>query len=160
MRRIVGAIVLGAGLGLAANQLSAQAPAHGEDWPDWAYGYLEPLSPDSVLAPPCPLDANPRACRPPTENTDDRTVKHSLPDTTATFTEYEANYGYGPADWYPGDHPPMPDIVAKGTESVGVRACALCHYPNGQGKMENAHVSGLPAEYILQQLELFETGER
>jgi cytochrome c553 len=54
----------------------------------------------------------------------------------------------------------MPDIVANGKESAGVRACSLCHYPNGQGKMENAHVAGLPAEYILQQLEAFENGDR
>jgi cytochrome c553 len=54
----------------------------------------------------------------------------------------------------------MPDIVARGDESEGLQACALCHYPNGQGKMENGHVSGLSATYILQQLEAFENGTR
>ncbi len=54
----------------------------------------------------------------------------------------------------------MPDIVAHGAEDRGIRACSLCHYPNGQGKMENAHVAGLPAEYILQQLDAFEKGDR
>ena len=59
-----------------------------------------------------------------------------------------------------GDHPEMPNIVAPGKESAGIRACSLCHYPNGHGKMENAHVAGLPAEYILQQFDAFERGDR
>ncbi len=43
---------------------------------------------------------------------------------------------------------------------LGIRPCALCHLPNGQGKTENGHVAGLPANYILQQLELFKNGDR
>ena len=54
----------------------------------------------------------------------------------------------------------MPDIVARGKQADGVRACALCHYPNGQGKMENGGVAGLPAAYILQQLADFKSGAR
>jgi cytochrome c553 len=87
-------------------------------------------------------------------------IQRSLPGAAATFTRNEAYANYGPADWYPGDHPPMPDVVARGNESEGIRACALCHYPNGQGKMENGHVAGLPAEYILQQLAAFADGTR
>jgi cytochrome c553 len=90
----------------------------------------------------------------------DDAIKRTLPGTTASFTRNEASFGYGPADWYPGDHPPMPDVVAHGKESAGVRACALCHYPNGQGKMENAHLAGLPMAYFLRQLEAFENGDR
>jgi cytochrome c553 len=52
----------------------------------------------------------------------------------------------------------MPDIVAKGRTDV--RACALCHYPNGQGRPENGPVSGLPAAYIIQQLVDFQNGTR
>jgi cytochrome c553 len=87
-------------------------------------------------------------------------IKRSLPDTDRTFTRNEAYFDYGPADWYPGDHPPMPDVVAHGKQSEGLRACALCHYPNGQGKMENGHVAGLTEGYILQQLAAFESGTR
>jgi cytochrome c553 len=84
----------------------------------------------------------------------------SCPVRPAKFTRNEAYFDYGPADWYPGDHPPMPDIVAQGRQSAGVRACALCHFPNGQGKMENGGVAGLPASYILDQLKKFKNGER
>jgi cytochrome c553 len=87
-------------------------------------------------------------------------VRRTLPDTPLTFTRNEVFFDFGPADWYPGDHPAMPAIVAKGKQADGSRACALCHYPNGQGKMENGHVSGLPAAYILQQLVAFKTGAR
>ncbi|MEE8542565.1 MAG: c-type cytochrome [Gammaproteobacteria bacterium] len=162
MKRIIGLIMLAlvgiatSGGGPGAQPAQQQAP----DWPDWAYGFLTPLAEGDLVAPPCPLTANPRSCRHPSTAVPDDGIKRTLPDTTASFTRNEAGFGYGPADWYPGDHPPMPDIVAYGNESTGVRACSLCHYPNGQGKMENAHVSGLPAAYILQQLDAFETGDR
>ena len=35
------------------------------------------------------------------------------------------------------------DRVANGKQPQ-VRACALCHYPNGKGRPENAGVTGLP----------------
>ena len=105
--------------------------------PDWAYGIrLEPQ-------PPRPED--------------DGTV-FSLPDTDQTFTATQIR-GRPIADWYPGDHPiPMPDIVANGrTEEEGpeVLRCALCHYPNGQGRPENASVAGLPVSYFIQQMDDF-----
>jgi len=162
MKRYLQLMILGLA-GIAAPgggpgaQPSRQQPP---DWPDWAYGYLAPLADDDRLALPCPLTAKPLDCRQPGTPVPDDGIKHTLPDTTATFTRNEASFGYGPADWYPGDHPPMPDIVAYGNESAGIRACALCHYPNGQGKMENAHLAGLPAAYILTQLDLFESGDR
>ena len=125
--------------------------------PPWAYGFtsggLEPA------APPCTKESKPLDCarlgapRP-------KDVTHKLPDTDKSFTEYAIHYDYGPADWYPEDHPPMPDIVAHGRESDKLRPCSLCHYPNGQGKPENAPVAGLPAAYILQQLQAFRNGTR
>jgi cytochrome c553 len=151
---LVGVFVSGGGL-------NAQTyPEHGPDWPDWAYGYLAPLSPGDRLAPHCAQTDTPLACRFVGPPDPDDGIKRTLPDTTNTFTAREADFRWGPADWYPGDHPTMPKVVANGNEPTGVRACGLCHYPNGQGKMENAHVAGLPAEYILQQLEAFENGDR
>lgn len=149
------------GITMPGGSLVAQpAQQQSADWPDWAYGYLTPLSDADRLAPPCLLDAKPLDCRNPTTPVPDDGIKRTLPDTAATFTRNEANFGYGPADWYPSDHPPMPEIVARGKESAGIRACALCHYPNGQGKMENAHVAGLPVVYFLAQLDAFESGDR
>ena len=68
-----------------------------------------------------------------------------------------------PVDWFPGDHPQMPTIVAH-RRSPGVNpwigSCGLCHYPNGKGRPENAGVAGLPAGYILEQLADFKNGAR
>ena len=54
----------------------------------------------------------------------------------------------------------MPDIIAHGKEANGIRACGICHLPNGKGLMQNGSTSGLPREYILQQLADFKTGKR
>lgn len=127
--------------------------------PSWAYGYKQPPE-KGETAPPCPEGARPFDCAYPAAPAADADVKRQLPGTPLSFSRNEAYFDYGPADWYPGDHPAMPDIVARGREKDGVRACALCHYPNGQGKMENGGLAGLPAEYILQQLAGFRNGLR
>lgn len=129
--------------------------------PDWAYGYFKALGPNDPVAPPCPTTAKPFPdCAYAGSPVPDDGIKHELPGAPAKFTRSQAYFDYGPADWYPGDHPPMPDIVAHGKQPAGVRACALCHFPNGQGKMENGGVAGLPASYILDQLKKFKSGER
>ena len=66
---------------------------------------------------------------------------------------------YAPPDWHPGDHPPMPTVVASG-RNPGVFACGYCHLPNGQGRPENSSLSGLSAEYIIQQLRDYRAGLR
>jgi cytochrome c553 len=135
-----------------------QLPA---DWPHWAYGYLgQPTADEMAVVPPCPENAVPRSCGPTGTPLEDDGIKLSLPGTSASFTRVEANYSWGPADWYPGDHPPMPEIVATGRRDAGIRPCALCHFPNGQGKIENGHVTGLPVGYFLAQLEAFAAGDR
>ena len=83
-----------------------------------------------------------------------------MPGSSLTFTLTQVRNAFGPADWFPGDHPTMPDIVAHGREKDGIRACGLCHFPNGQGKPENAPVSGTSASYVLQQLADFKNGSR
>jgi cytochrome c553 len=57
-----------------------------------------------------------------------------------------------PADWFPGDHPYMPQIVAEGDQARGIIACSLCHYPNGKGRSENASPAALDKDYIIRQL--------
>ncbi len=86
--------------------------------------------------------------------------RHTLPGTDRSFTLDQIRNIYGPADWYPGDHPEMPAVVASGREAAGVWACALCHYPNGQGKPENASVAGLDPGYFVQQLKDMRDGLR
>jgi cytochrome c553 len=53
----------------------------------------------------------------------------------------------------------MPEIVAKGRRP-DIRACGLCHYPNGKGRQENAGVSGLPVSYFIQTMNDFRSGSR
>jgi cytochrome c553 len=164
MKRHAGFLLSGLFLTLALAVLTLAVPSAQEaprPAPDWAYGYLAPVGPGDRVAPPCPDTAKGFPdCAYVGAPVPDDGIKRSLPGTPLTFTRNEVFFDFGPADWYPGDHPPMPDIVAKGKQAAGSRACALCHYPNGQGKMENGHVSGLPAAYILQQLNAFKTGAR
>lgn len=63
-----------------------------------------------------------------------RNVKQ-LPATDLKFTEAQIQDPFGPADWFPGDHAVMPNIVAHGRKPT-IWACALCHYPNGKGVVE------------------------
>jgi cytochrome c553 len=97
---------------------------------------------------------------PPPLPEDDK--KHRLPDTHLTFSRDEivgrkdgVAFQTAPADWYPGDHPKMPDIYAKGDPARKVIACALYHYPNGKGKAENAPPGGQNKDYLIQQLRDF-----
>ena len=85
---------------------------------------------------------------------------YSLPGSDGKFTLDQIRNRMGPADWYPGDHPSMPPIVAKGREAAGIWACSLCHYPNGKGRPENAGVVGLPKDYFIQQMYDFKNGLR
>lgn len=133
--------------------VSGQIPAP----PPWAYGFTD-AGPEPA-PPPCSPDSKPMDCARRGEPRTDETP-YELPGAVRKFSEVEAYYNYGPADWYPGDHPPMPDIVARGRESDKLRACSVCHYPTGIGKPENASPAGLPAAYILQQLEAFRNGTR
>jgi cytochrome c553 len=105
----------------------------------WAYA----ITPGP--APPAPVD--------------DGTL-HSLPGSQGRFTLDQIRNRMGPADWYPGDHPSMPPIVAKGREAAGIWACSLCHYPNGKGRPENASVVGFTKEYFVQQMYDFKNGSR
>ena len=120
--------------------------------PPWAYGFDAAIDPATYVPPP--PAAAPAAAPAP----DDGVLKH-LPGSELGFTLTQIRDGFGPADWYPTDHPKMPDIVAHGRKPE-VRACSLCHYPNGKGRPENAGVAGLPYSYILQTMSDFKNGAR
>jgi cytochrome c553 len=146
-------IAIGALAAIAAS-VSAQTAA-----PGWPYGYFAQAGPGEA-APTCADPLRPFTCARAAAPVLDDGILRKLPGTDLTFTRNQAYFDYGPADWYPGDHPPMPEIVARGRQKDAVRACALCHYPNGQGKMENGGVAGLTADYILGQLADFKSGAR
>ncbi|MBI2186110.1 MAG: c-type cytochrome [Acidobacteria bacterium] len=125
----------------------------------WAYGFVTP-GPDPV-PPPCPVDAKPYTCSRPGKPWVDDGILLELPGSSRKFTIGQIQAHYDPADWHPEDHPqPVPAIVQNGHERDRLRACAHCHYHNGQGKPENGHLTGLPVNYFLQQLALFRSGGR
>jgi cytochrome c553 len=122
--------------------------------PRWAYG----TDPNAPLPGQAPAGRGAGgggggAAQPP-----DPTVFH-LEGTTAAFTSAQIRDGFNPADWYPQDHPTPPNIVLHG-RPPDLRACGLCHYPNGKGRPENAGISGLPTAYFLQQLMDFRADTR
>jgi len=121
-----------------ASTLLAQSPQP----PVWAYAIPNPPPAGVPATPPAP----------------DTSMKQ-LPGSTLSFTRQQISDGFGPADWFPGDHPAMPDIVAHG-KRPDARACGLCHMPNGKGRQENAGVSGLPVSYFIQQMNDFRNGLR
>jgi cytochrome c553 len=129
-------LVAAAVSGLSASTATAQALI---DRLGWAYA----ISPGTDPPPPA-----------------DDGSQRRLTGSTQTFTLDQIRNRFGPADWFPGDHPSMPSVVANGREPAGVWACSLCHYPNGKGRPENAGVAGLPKEYFIQQLHDFKNGLR
>jgi cytochrome c553 len=82
-----------------------------------------------------------------------------VPDSDAAFTLTQIRDLNFCPDWHPGDHPPMPEIVARGRRPA-VLACGSCHRADGSGGPENARVAGLPAAYIAQQMAEFKSGAR
>jgi cytochrome c553 len=105
--------------------------------------------------PPWAYPVNPPDFKPPP---DDGTLRR-VPDSTATMTLTQVRDLFYAPDWHPGDHPPMPEVVASGRKP-NVFACGVCHRADGPGGPENAYLMGLPAAYIVQQLADFKSGTR
>jgi len=168
MRRYVAVVVVGlaplvlTGV-LRAQQGAAPAAAPAVSLPSpgmsWAYG----VAPDAPLPGAARAGGAPaggaRAGGAPAPAPDPTPL--SVPGSTLTFmrSQIGGGNGVGPADWFPGDHPVMPEVVAKG-RGTDVRACSLCHYPNGKGRPENAGVTGLPVSYFIQTLQDFRSDVR
>ena len=121
-----------------ASALAVRSPAQGQEAPPpWAY----------VMNPP---DFKP--------SPDDGSLRR-VPDSSAAFTLTQLRDLFFAPDWHPGDHPPMPQIVALGRKP-DVFACGVCHRADGPGGPENAGMSGLPKAYIMQQMADFKSGAR
>lgn len=95
--------------------------------PDWAY-------------PQTPRDFKP--------DPDDRKPKRLLGGARAyTFSHIEDSFA--PADWYPAEHPRMPEVPVARGRKPDVRACSGCHLPNGVGHPQSANLTGLSPDYLL-----------
>src|SRR2546425_11814441 len=111
--------------------------AAAEPPPAWAY-------------PVNPPDFKPRV--------DDGVPRH-VPGSSATYTVTQLRDFFIAPDWHPGDHPPLPPIIAQGRKPT-VFACGFCHRADGPGGPENASMAGLPAGYIVQQMADYKSGAR
>ena len=151
MKRVLAVLTVGATAAFGAAQLEAQQAAAGATAPPAALTWAYPLNPPAPQGGGAGRGGGGGAAAP-------APAQEHLPGTTLSFTRQQIA-GQSPADWRPETHPAMPAIVANGRGN-DVRACALCHYPNGQGRPENGPVAGLSKMYILQQLEDFHSGAR
>jgi cytochrome c553 len=126
--------------------------------PLWAYGFPDAPKPGDKASPQAAPSRNLRPNEDPTEQTKPR----QLPGSSGSFSLVDIRDGGNVIDWYPGDHPPMPDIIKHGPSKMkeGRRGCGFCHLPNGLGRPENAPVSALPPAYFAQQLHDFRDGLR
>ena len=133
MRKIIQALVIVMALcmhGCSTHALAIEPPA-------WAY----PFNPPGYK--PAPDDGVLR-------RVSDSIVSYPLSQTRNLFLA---------PDWHPEDHPPMPAIVARG-RMPDAYACGFCHRATGPGGPENANITGLPFDYIVQQLRDYRSGAR
>ena len=125
-------------LGFLCALLIASGQARCEDSPPaWAY----PVNPPEFK--PTPDDGKPR----------------QVPNSAMSYTVSQTRDRFFAPDWHPGDHPQMPEIVARGRKP-DVFACGFCHRADGPGGPENASLAGLSAAYIKQQMADFKNGLR
>jgi cytochrome c553 len=129
MRRIIPTLLLGV-LPLAA--LAAERP-------DWAFPPTQPQQ----NVPAVHDDGKPK----------------QVPGSTRTYTQAQIDDRMDAPDWFPDEHPPMPQVVAHGNGTT-VRACVSCHLPTGHGHPENSRLPGTTAAYLARQLADFKSGAR
>jgi len=90
---------------------------------------------------------------------DERSGPQHVPGSTKIYTQEQIDDFVNAPDWFPGEHAPMPKVVAHGAEG-GVLACASCHLASGLGHPESANLAGVSAAYIVRQLSDFKAGNR
>jgi cytochrome c553 len=125
-------------LGLLSIVVASVARSDPTAPPAWAY----PLNPGGL----------------PKPGPDDGSLKH-VPNSSVALTQTTIRNIFSAVDWHPEGHPPMPESVVHG-RAKDLFACGYCHYPNGQGRPENASLAGLPATYILGQVAAMRDGSR
>src|SRR5499425_364491 len=124
-------------LGLASVFATTTGTFSAEEPPAWAY----PVNPPDFKPHP-----------------DDGALRR-VPESTATYSLSQLRDRFLAPVWHPGDHPPLPPIVAQGRQP-NTFACGFCHRADGPGGPENSSLAGLPAAYIVQQLADFRSGAR
>jgi len=143
----------------AAKTPTPEAPAiQFDNEPLWAYGFDKPPKPGDKASPQNPPNRNLR----PNEDAAEQTKLRQIEGSTAAYSLVDIRDGQNVIDWFSGDHPPMPSVVAHGPAGMGktARGCGSCHLPNGKGRPENAGIAGLPVSYFERQIDDFRSGRR
>jgi cytochrome c553 len=126
--------------------------------PLWAYGVEQPPKPGDKAVPQAPPNRKLQA----NQSAEEQTRPRHITGSSAAFSLVDVRDGQNVIDWFPDDHPPMPDVIAHGPARLGKlrRGCGQCHLPNGKGRPENAPPAGLPVSYFVRQIEDFRRGLR
>ena len=126
--------------------------------PLWAYGFDAPAKPGEKAKPQSPPN---RALRPGQDSVEQTRLRH-IDGSAQAFSLVDIRDGQNVVDWFPDEHPRMPDVVAHGPVRLGPnkRGCASCHLPTGKGRPENAAPVGLPVTYFMRQISDFRSGLR
>jgi len=129
-----------------------------ENEPLWAFGFDTPAMPGEKASPQNPPSRNLR----PNQDPEEQTRLRHLAGSKATYSLVDVRDGQNVIDWFPNEHPPMPNVVEHGPVKLGEkrRGCGSCHLPTGKGRPENAGVAGLPVSYFMRQIQNFRTGKR
>ena len=88
----------------------------------------------------------------------EETAPKTLPGSAKQYTQAQVDDLLNPPDWYPDRHPPAPEIVLKGHGAA--LACGACHLMSGLGHPESSDLTGLSADYIVQQMAEFKSRAR
>jgi cytochrome c553 len=105
---------------------------------EWAYLYSD--HPHALAAPP-----------------HDQVIH--VPGSPVSYAWKQLSQSPQACDWFPSDHPPMPDVVAKDWSEKSI-PCADCHWSNGLGHLATASLAALPRAYVVDQLKAFRSGHR
>src|SRR5215469_2156384 len=119
---------------LSVSMISAQAPQAGKNL-IWAYPVPDPTAPTGGADP----------------------APKGIPGSSRSYTQAQIDDQFNPPDWFPEDHGALPNVVQKGIQA---QACGSCHLMSGMGHPESATLAGLPAAYMLRQMEDFKNGLR
>src|SRR5689334_20387877 len=78
------------------------------------------------------------------------TAPKKLAGSSRSYTQAQIDDQFNPPDWFPDEHAPLPNVIQKGIQA---QACGSCHLMSGMGHPESATLAGLPAAYMLRQME-------
>lgn len=82
-----------------------------------------------------------------------------VPGSTKSYTQKEIDDLANPPDWFPDESKSAPTIVRSGAADKGF-ACGSCHLFSGGGHPESANLAALSADFIVQQMADFKSGDR